>query len=239
MGRIESFTVTDLDGDGVPEVIALPHHDSMYPTLLVVRTLRGEPILIMEHPGRLNGIVQARRRGNVFRLYVSGTNNFITKYSEPVVMRLSMDWHRRGVRFSLLRPERAMAGTVPKGVALTYARMGNFPPNGFMSPWERAAIRWKHRRQWQGDLRVEAGFYDSRKGATVLPGGSTLMAVRTFELAPDLSLVNAEFADILLGPLDIHPNQEPFRSLLKLHYWNGRDWQDTVCSVPQDTVDSE
>jgi len=233
MGRIESFTAADLDGDGVPELIALPHHASKYPALLMVTTLHGEPILTMEHPGWLNGILQVRHVGSECRLYISGTNNFITKYSEPVVMRLSMDWHRRGVRFSLLRPGRKMGDSVPDGVALTYARMGSFPPNAFMSMWERAAIRRNNRKGWRGTLLVEVGYYDTRKGTAVLPGGNTLIAVRAFELAPDLFLVDAEFTDIMLGPLDIHPKQEPYSSLLKLHYWNGHDWQDTVCTVPE------
>ena len=232
MGRIESFTAADLDGDGVPELIALPHHASKYPALLMVTTLQGEPILTMEHPGRLNGIVQVRHVDRKVRLYISGTNNFITKYSEPVVMRLSMDWHRRGLRFSLMRPGRHMVDTIPMGVALTYARLGSFPPNAFMSMWERAVIRLNNRKGWRGTLLVEAGYYDTRKGTAVLPGGGLMAPVRMFELAPDLSLVDAEFADIMLGPLDIHPKQEPYRSLLKPHYWNGHDWQDTVCTVP-------
>jgi len=232
MGRIESFTTADLVGAGVPELIALPHHASKYPALLIVMTLHGERVLTMEHPGWLNGILQVRHVGSEFRLYISGTNNFITKYSEPVVMRLSMDGHRRGVRFSLLRPGRKMGDSVPDGVALTYTRMGSFPSNRFMSMWERAAIRRKNRKQWRGALLVETGFYDTRKGTRVLPGGSILIAVRAFELAPDLSLVDAEFADVMLGTLDIHPKQEPYRSLLKPHYWNGHDWQDTVCTVP-------
>ncbi len=245
MERIESFTTADLDGDGVRELIALTHHASKYPALLMVTTLHGEPILTMEHPGWLNGIVQVRHLDRKARLYISGTNNFITTYSEPVIMCLSMDWHRRGLRFSLMRPGRHMVDTVPMGVSLTYARLGSFPPNAFMSMWERAVIRLNNLKRWRGTLLVEAGYYDTRKGTAVLPGGALMAPVRIFELAPDLSLVDAQYYDVVLEALDIHPEQEPYYSLLKSQYWNGHVWQDTACTVPcrreapQNTVNSE
>lgn len=232
MERIQYFDLMDLDGDHFPELLISAANRVFYPALLLMMTLQGERLLVVEHPGWFRNLQVHYVNGNPV-VYVSGTNNFITKYSEPVLIRISMDWHRRGVRFSFLRPDRKMADIVSEGVSVTYARLGDFPGIPGTSPWENAVIRSRPMGTASNHLMVEVGYYDSRIGKVPLPGSGPLQEIRRFELKKNLSLMRAEYNDVVKDIMGIHPNQEPFRSLLTPHYWNGHDWQDTICSVPE------
>ena len=234
--RYTSFCLFDLDGDDSPEVAVLGNQGSLYPSVLKVMTLSGDSVVTIEHPGWLQN-VQGRRFGEERVLYVAGTNNFITKYSEPVIMRLAMDWRRRNVRFSLLSSGRLLPTHVPSGVSITYARLGSFPTTKGASLWEPA---WLRPVNWYTEshlITVEAGFYDAKKRMKPLADGSWLQEIRLFCLDSDLSLLSASYNDLVLGELGIIPEAEPYRSLLKPQYWNGHHWQDMVCSMPQDGSD--
>ncbi len=237
MQGIQSFNLADLDGDHLPELLISTSHASLYPSMLVVMTLKGERLLVVEHPGWFRNSVVRTVKGTKV-LYVAGTNNFISKYSEPVLVRISMDWHRRGVRFSLLRPGRKMAETVPKGISLTYARFGDFPELPGISLWEAAVIRPHFSGTYGDHLLVEAGHCDTNKVKALLPGNvaGEYKKIRQFELKSDLSLIWAQYNDVVEDALKIHPSKEPYRSLLLPRYWNGHNWQDTVCSVPEKKV---
>ena len=233
MRRVQYFDLMDLDGDHAPALLLTTQNSYLYPALLVVITLQGKRLLVMAHPGWFRNM-QVQYVNGIPVVYVSGTNNFIAQYSEPIVIRISMDWHRRGVCFSLLRPDRKMAGTVPEGVSVTYARLGDFPEMRGASPWEPAVIR---PQRWGADGRhvmLDVGYYDSRTGKAALPGPGPVQEIRQFDLNEDLSLIRADYNDVVKNALDIHSDQEPFRFLLNPRYWNGRDWQDSVCTVPQE-----
>jgi len=231
MERIHCIDLMDLDGDNVPEVMLTVYNRTLYPSVLVVMTLQGDRLLVIEHPGHFRN-VQARRIHGRPVVYAAGTNNYITKYSEPVVLRVSMDWHRRGVRFSLIRPGRKMAAEVAAGVSLTYVRLGDLPERAGVSVWESAVIRSFNSRINDRHIYLDAGFCDIRKiKGTLLSGPSPFVKIRLFELNEDLSLVRSGYNDVLIDALGIRPKEELYRSLLIPHYWNGHNWQDAVCTV--------
>ncbi|NOZ14129.1 MAG: hypothetical protein GXO69_10900 [Acidobacteria bacterium] len=239
MERIHCIDVMDLDGDNVPEVLLTVYNRTLYPSVLVVMTLQGNRLLVIEHPGHFRNVQARRIRGRTV-VYAAGTNNYIAKYSEPVVLRVSMDWHRRGVYLSLIRPGRKLAPSVPAGVSLTYARLGDFPEQAGVSVWEPAVIRSFDSRINDRHVYLDAGFYDIRKiKGTLLSRSSPFMKIRLFELNEKLLLIRSGYNDVLIDLLGIKPKEELYRSLLIPRYWNGQGWQDTVCTLPQCLKTSE
>ncbi len=231
MERIHCIDVMDLDGDNVPEVLLTVYKKTLYPSVLLVMTLQGNRLLVIEHPGHFRNVQARRIRGKTV-VYAAGTNNYIAKYSEPVVMRVSMDWHRRGVRFSLIGPGRKMASSVAAGVSLTYVRLGDLPERVGVSAWESAVIRPFDSRINDRHVYLDAGFCDIRKiKGTSLSGLSPYVKIRLFELNEKLLLIRSGYNDVLIDLLGIKPKEGLYRSLLMPRYWNGQGWQDTVCTV--------
>ena len=235
MEKIQYIDLADLDGDGVPELGVTTQNNYLYPAMLIVMTLKGDRILTVAHPGWFRNFRVETVNGGP-EIFAAGTNNFIAKYSEPILFCVKMDWHRRNVRFSLLRPGREMAKTVPKGVELTYARLGDFPNLPGVSVWEPAVIRPKRWGALFQHLVVEAAYCDSRKGKFQFPGDSPLQEVRQFEFRDDMVLLNAQYNDLVVDALKIPIEEKSYRSLLVPHYWNGQGWQERVCTVPQGDV---
>jgi len=230
MGRICFLEVTDLNGDKIPEIAVCLHNNNLFPAVLMLLRLSGERLLVVEHPGWLTS-VQQRHVGGQNLLITAGTNNFITKFSEPVVFGIMMDWKQTNVKVSLMAAGRKMTDQVNDDVVVAYARLGDFPNNSDMSPWETATLRSNLSDWGQECITVEVGYLEAKTIMKYDVPGSLVHEVRLFEFRSDLSFIRATYLDDVLDVLGIVPSFPKYRGLLVPSYWDGTKWKQRFCYI--------
>lgn len=221
---------TDLDGDGVPEIILVYCSSPYY--LAEVRVFRpdGEEILRVLHPGQIANVLTGDRdRDGRFEIYVGATNNFhaqnVGNSSSPVFFAVEADWSKDGQVLDLFGPGRTMSSEVPAGMEVTYLSVPNQELIPGLTPWRYAIVG----QVFGAGTEHYLLFHTDR-----IPwkGKTTISYLRAFRLDNNLAVADAMW---VVGPLNEHgidpAAADPAQ--LEVTYWNGASWQPEVCTIPQ------
>ena len=83
--------VSDVDSDGKPEIIVIQNNSPFYVSCLRIFDLEGNEKFRFIHPGRLY-VIHIMKIGNQKAIITGGANNYIHKFSLPVVVILKSNW---------------------------------------------------------------------------------------------------------------------------------------------------
>ena len=225
----------DLIGDGRDEIILVQQSQPLYPTLIRVMHGDGPTITRIWHPGHLLRTFIADGDGDGrLDLYAAGSCNFIAddvgNESTPVVMRIWRTGRILHRSSTSSHPAVLCPDTLPKASRSSTSTWGKVRLENYSKPWEMAYFGRI------SDAHQPVRIYVSSSTIDVpSDGGHSVKQndLRTFVFDGNLSLTSALWQTNALKALGRSPSDPELDRFLEIRYWNGADWQDERCRVPQ------
>ncbi len=102
--HIVNVKIDDLNNDGKLELIVLQVDVPFYPSCLRILDLDGKEKFRFIHPGRFRSL-EIRKVEGKKTIILSGTNNYLHKFSLPVIAFLKSDWNFKNTTLDFIQPE--------------------------------------------------------------------------------------------------------------------------------------
>ncbi len=229
ISSIKYIEIGDVNNDGKNDIIVSLVNPTLYPACVLILNNNLNTIFKLFHPGWLTYTeIEDLNRDGKNELYITGTNNYITKYSEEIAIGIDAN-NINGKILELYREKRKMFENVPDGFKLSYVKL-NYLNNKKYSLYEIPRLNKKERIPNKNILVVGGIVSFPQKGDRKL---FLSTFTRGFYFGYLLKFIYGFWEDENLDRANIKFNKKEKKELLIPHYWNGKTWQSNWCLVPQ------
>ncbi|BBB32211.1 hypothetical protein TTHT_0635 [Thermotomaculum hydrothermale] len=225
---IVNTKVNDIDSDGKPELIILQVDIPFYPSCVRVFNLDGKEKFTFWHPGRFRSLEIRKVEGEKV-LILSGTNNYLHKFSLPVITFMKSDWKFYNKTLDFIQPENTNFDFNKKSniVYLTFF-LDNFKmTNYYLATYQKSNNSKTH-------MDFSAFFYSKIKPMVFKKMGINFnIHQHILNIITDYqgNVINKFFYPEFIVIENIKNPEEYIDKHVKTLYYDGQNWQKDYTSI--------
>jgi len=228
----EQIICEDLNNDGKMEILVGMNSHPNYPSVCRVFDVNGAVIASIYHPGWFGNFeVFDRDENGLKEIYVAATNNFLDEeFSAPVMYVVESDWHGMNQELSFFGENRSLAASVATDFRVIYIcfKADHVLPD--VKDWECALLGpFTVNKPSPTPISVHASPHEIMKA----DGTTRLIYLRRYFFNRELDCIQSFVQQEYAVNYNINVDLKEVQDLLRPIFWNGADWQEEVCEMPQ------